>query len=327
MLCAMAAGGGVACEDARSLIQDRRSRSDRRQIETIRTTENQNVYGKYREADYEGENCDESDERLECRKQCEEMYDDHSNLCENTPVDLVSDLHDLFEQMQHFSERSGDLEHQLDSFMFGVMIDIHIEPVLILIRDYWSPRETGKFLIWVAENHSVALALQHHDQRSWILGDAFKDIGTAGDSRSQGVQKQLAVDIGADLDGFFRTFLYLATDREYDYENDSAFIIIHELVKRECASRECKMRVYCIREEYEPGVRGANQDCPYRERRYFGTLESRHCYVHGPDVWNYWNQLHRDSEIDDNDFEKDFIFSEKKCDRLCEDVDCNRNED
>ena len=189
--------GGLACEDTKSLIRDRRSRSDRQQSTVVRTTENQNVYGKYREADYEGENCDESDERLECRKHCEKMYDDHSNLCENIPVDLVNDLHGLFEQMQHFSERSGDLEHQLDSFLFGVMIDIHIEPILILIRDYWSPRETGKFLIWVAENHSVALALQHHDQKSWILGDAFKDIGSAGDFRSLGVEEQLAVNVGA----------------------------------------------------------------------------------------------------------------------------------
>ncbi len=313
----------LSCQDTDSLIRQRRSRSDRQSTMTVRTTENQDVYGRYRKGDYEGEACEDEDDREECEKQCKEMYKNHKGLCENAPAELISKMHDMFQQMQHFSERSGDLQRQLDDFLFGVMIDIHVEPVLRLVKREWSKREIGKFLIWVAENHLVALALKNHDVSSQILNAAFKKLEVSNVSRAR--EEKLAVNIGADLDGFFKTFLFLAEARESDFKNEAAFIIIHNLVKQECSSRECKLRVYCLREEYEPGIRAVNQDCPYRERKYFGSLESRHCYVHGPNVWNYWNDLNRSKEFDDPELDGEFQLSEKKCNDICKDIDCSRN--
>ena len=315
------------CQDTDRLLRRRSVRDSQGNYSNIRTTESQFRYGEYIASDYSGPTCEDEDEDddnrdrytnrndKDCYEQCEDIYDNESDLCEELPVELISNLYNLYIQLEHFRARDGELDRRIDDNLFGIMIDIHESAAINLIRE-WSPREIGEFLKWVARSYSVATGLLNHDTDHTILNFAFRRL----DSN----ERDFPLLIGVDLEGLFETFLSLAENRTQNQKNLSAFVIFHEMLNNECTDRNCKMRAYCLREEYETS-REMENACSYKSEIF--SSSSRHCYIYGADIWAYWNQLNYGEEFEDEDFDRDFEFSEDECDDFCDNkgIDCQRN--
>ena len=313
------------CQDTDRIIRSRLDRYDR-EGGTVRTVGSQYVYGKYSRGDYEGPTCKdldrdrdrdrEEEDNKECQDQCNEMYGQEYNDCENVPAELVSQLYSLFERMRHFRQRDAELSRTMDDHTFGVMIDINESAGLELIKE-WSSRESGEFLKWVAYSYSVARALLEHDEDHTILISAFRKLNSR-------YRLEFPVYTGTDLGTIFETFLFFANDWTQNQKNESAFIIFHGMLQEQCRDRNCKMQAYCLRKEYRTSSEMENR-CPYKLEVY--SRSSRHCYIYGTDVWNYWNQLNEDGTLRDGDFEPDFVFDQDECDDFCDDknIDCERN--
>ena len=300
-------------EDPEAIDRERARRQQEQNKSAVRTTANQVVYGQYNSSDYKGSSCEDAEDNdkeidnEDCDDICDRMYDQESDKCEALSVDLIKKLARLFKDMSRVGNEEN-LSRTVSSFDFGVMIDIDVEPALNLIEQ-WNIREVAEFLIWTAKTPAITLALENHDEDHQILKQAFEAV-----SDEHSVEKGLAKD----LKGFGKTFWALAQAER----NKSAFIVIHSLLQDICSDKSCKMKHYCIRDEFE-NVRRQNT-CPYSgSRRSFRRVE--HCYIHGPNVWNYWLSLHGDDEFNDSDFPTSTKMNEEECDKLCQTESCQRN--
>ncbi len=288
----------------------------------IRVTEGTSpVVGEYVESDYEGSRCDDLDddinerEKIKCEDMCEDIYGRAADECESLPVSLIGKLHQLFETMKNFREQE-DLRRNVSEFDFGVMIDVDVRSVLELIGD-WSVTEIKRFLIWVAERRSVSLAISTHDEDSEILKEAFSKIG-----------RNVKVGIGTDLSGYAITFWRIAVDGNPNeptriqrerarIRNKEAFFAMNELVNDICStSINCRLKLYCIREEFERASSIRTRRCYYSNR----YSRPRHCYIQGPNVWSYWNTLNKDGDLDfpTGVFDRNYRITEDICDNFCE---------
>ncbi len=300
-------------EDPDAIDRERARRQQEQNKDAVRTTGNQEVYGQYNSSDYKGPSCEDAegnDKEIDneyCEEVCDRLYDQESDRCEGLSVDLIKQLNRLFEDMSRVGNEEN-LSRSVNSFDFGVMIDIDVEPALNLIES-WNVREVAVFLIWTAKTPAITLALEHHDQEHKILKQAFEAV-----SDDHSVETGLAKD----LKGFGKTFWAVAREAK----NKSGFIVIHKLLQDICSDKNCKMKHYCIREEFEDTRRRAT--CPYSgSRRSYKRAE--HCYIHGPDVWNYWLNLNREDEFNDPDFSSTEKMNEEECDKLCQTESCRRN--
>ena len=168
-------------------------------------------------------------------------------------------------------------------------------------------------MLWTAKTRSVAGALSRHDNKeSLILEAAFRKLV---ESYSGNIDRR-EYGMGENLEGVGSTFLSIAEQEK----NISAFIAFHDLLKNYCSNKNCKLRVYCAREE-SPRRLG---NCHYssRDARF---RSSDYCYVHGPNVWNYWENLNEDRMFYDSDFPAGARINEDECNRICRSEKCNRN--
>lgn len=309
------------------------------QLVPLRNVYTDEIYGRYRRQDYEGPLCKDEGENegedrrsrsrssssrdQDCESICREMYNDHSRVCENAPAELVYDLYEFFKKMRRIRQPNS-LFRQVDISNFGVMIDLDVEPMLELISD-WSARETKLFLIWAAETIQISAAIQHHDNDDLILEHAFERLGEEHNFR--GVQGVLA-GFSEDLFGFTETFLSLAQHQR----NEAAFVIAHRVLEQVCENEVCIVRAYCSRESSDRLLNVRR--CPYQTPGRLAGSRSNHCYVHGAEVWSFWEVLNRDRRIEDKKitFDSDYKINQAKCDseEICgEDVDspCRRELD
>ncbi len=292
------------------------------------------IYGSYRKQDYDGPSCkDEDEDRSQSRNDreenceyiCREMYNEHSRECGSAPAELVHALYDFFKKMRRIRQPSS-LFRQVDISNFGVMIDLDVEPMLELISD-WSVRETKLFLIWTAETIAVSAAIRHHDRDNLILEHAFEKLGKEHDY-ARGLEERVLVGFSEDLHGFTETFLSLAQHQR----NEAAFVIAHRAIEQVCENESCIVRAYCTRESYDRLLNAPR--CPYQTSGRLAGSRSNHCYVHGAEVWSYWEILNRDRKIEDKEFpfDSEYKINQAKCDseEICgEDIDssCKRNLD
>ena len=296
------------CEQVEDVSREKstRDRIKDKEKSPIRTTNTDEYYGQYNSSDYKGADCEDldkdDDNYQECREICKKLYRREADKCEDLPAQLVLDLDELFINMQRLRADEDDLERKVSSFDFGVMIDIHHQPVLELIKR-WSQREVAEFLIWVAQTVPVGLALRHHDKENKILTAAFKEFGDGAPSGAD----RLNYGIGKNLRGTDTTFWSMAEEKK----NIGAFIAMHRLLEDICDTKDCKLRLYCLREEFSSRDR---RKCKYSSASAFRV---QHCYVHGPSVWSYWESLNKEGEFSDSDFSRDSKMNEDICDGVC----------
>ena len=302
------------CEDPEQISRERTSRLSQKDKEPIRAKETDSYYGIYKASDYEGEHCDnlsEEDQDYEkCRKICDTIYGKKADECEDLPVELIFDLEELYNNMVWIRAKENQLDNRINAFDFGVMIDVDVEPVLLLINA-WSEREIKEFIYWVAVTSSVALALKHHDEDNVILKEAVKKLGVAAYSGNAAIEYGLGQNLRSHGDTF-----WVIIERN---KNKNAFIIAHKLVMDICSTKNCKLKLYCLREEFQNAFARQNQ-CHYaRDRRSFS---SKNCYTHGPSVWSYWENLNSEGEFEDSDFPNTEKLNETVCDKVCQTETC-----
>ena len=267
--------------------------------------------GRYISGEYEGALCmnTEDHEREECEEICDEVYGKDADLCRDLPVDLIRSLDELYRHLQRPQQiRDGEdaLYSRLDEYAFGVMLDISLEPMLRLIRQ-WNNREAKEFLIWLAQSPGASAGIKVHDTEHKILIKAF------GKVVSQTVVADIVkYGIAADLKGFGDTFLVLAEG----VKNIEIFDAIHDLINKFCSSAQCKLIHYCvsIKNERTPSYRS---QCDYFRGSRFTFSNVEYCYVHGPNVWNYWSDLHRQGLIVDDTFQPNFEITADVCNNIC----------
>ena len=308
------------CNNPEDTARERAARERLRGKEDspIRSTSDNNYYGRFISGDYEGPNCkdikrdsEKQEEYKECAARCERVYRNQSSKCEKLPIDLISKLDQLFSEMEYIKAGEDYLTREVNEWDFGVMIDIDTTPVIKLIKG-WSQRELGAFLLWVAKTQSVALAITKNDKESEILNASFRKLG-------EGRNSQIEYGIGENLEGSGGyTFLRVAS-RE---KNPSAFIALHNLLKSICSTKNCKLKVYCSRKEFKNQLSRRNQ-CYYASDQRFSR--SSHCYINGPNVWNDWEEINRDGDFYDSQFTRTDKINEEVCDTLCKKVNCNRD--
>ncbi|MDE0118681.1 MAG: hypothetical protein OXM55_01575 [Bdellovibrionales bacterium] len=310
------------CNNPEETARERavRERLSDKEDSPIRSTNDDDYYGRYNSRDYEDPYCkdlrkdsEKREEYEECTTRCEKVYRSESSKCEKLPIDLISKLDQLFSEMEHISAREDYLDREVNEWDFGVMIDIDTAPVVKLIKD-WSQREVGEFLLWVAKTKSVALAIVHHDKESEILKASFTKLGEGHASGNN----RIKYGIGENLEGSGYTFLNIASNED----NPFAFIALHNLLKNICSTKNCKLQVYCSRKEFTNQLSRRNQ-CHYASDQRFSR--SLHCYTHGPNVWNDWEEINRDRDFYDSHFTNSDKINEAVCDTLCQTTNCNRD--
>ncbi len=310
------------CEDSEDAGRDSADR-ERQQSKTdspIRVTKSDSTYGRYSRSDYEGPACNNSkfkkeqpEEYAKCRASCKIMYSSQRSKCEKLPIDLITKLSELFDRMKYIRAGDDQLSRSAGPLDFGVMIDIHPQPILNLIKG-WSDREVTEFLIWTAKTGSTAEALRQHDQKdSVILKSAFKRAG-GGATAEPGM--------ASNLQGQGNTFLTIAEKEK----NISAFVAFHNVVKNICSRKNCKLYIYCAREEYDrSNIRTRRTSCHYSTTTRPGVVRVNHCYAHGPNVWNYWETINKDRKFYDSHFTANAKISEAECDKICTSNNCQIN--
>ena len=307
------------CED-----ELRRSTAGRfRSEETNRfvPTNNEGRYqvGRYISSDYEGELCQNTEDREqeECQEICNKVYGQDADKCEVLPVDLIQILDEQFQYLESPQQiRDGEdaLHSQLDEYSFGVMIDVSIEPMLRLIRQ-WNSREAREFLIWLAQSPGASLGIREHDTEYNIFKQVFGKIVS-----HSAVADIVKYGLAADLRGFGETFLVLAEV----VKNEPAFALVHNLIGEFCSNTQCKMQHYCMSIKNERSPSHRNQCAYYRSSRFtFTNID--YCYIQGPNVWNYWNELHRQGLIVDDMFNQNFEITSDVCENACTNISlCER---
>ncbi len=277
--------------------------------------------GRYIRSDYEGELCNDTEdhEREECQEKCNKVYGRDADKCEVLPVDLIQELEKLVEHLespQQIKEGENSLHSQVDEYSFGVMIDISIEPMLRLIRQ-WNSRHAKEFLIWLAQSPDAAAGIREHDTEYNILTQVFGKVVSY-----PAVADVVKYGLAADLRGFGETFLVLADV----VKNDPAFALIHDLIGEFCSSTGCKLQHYCMSIKNERSPSHRNHCAYYRSSRVIFSNVG-YCYIHGPNVWNNWNKLHRDGSIVDDMFNKNFEITSDVCKSTCINISlCERRE-
>ncbi len=307
------------------LRRDRRIGANRLEnVPAARVVYNDRVYGEYNRRDYEGPSCEEQEDERDdednrdnrrnrdedsCVNLCREMYGKEHEECEELPVSLINQLYDFFDKMRNI-QRPQSLFRTADIFTFGVMIDVHVQSMLELVKG-WSEREARLFLIWVAERIQIAVAIQHHDDKDLILEKVFEQAVSRSKRSSS---NRTVAGINEDLKGFAETFWSIAQAER----NEAAFIIAHRLVDRLCSDRQCKIEIYCARVHYRRDRLSNVGRCPYQTQgRLPGIRGSDDCYIHGAEVWSFWEVLNRDGRIKDNQFDRNFKLNQNTCIETC----------
>ena len=318
-------GGSVSRKerkkDRRGNLEDKNSRNSelsrlKSQNRTIKADVDVRYRGGIYYEGYDGEDCRESEE---CREICEDQIPSKNRgRCYKSPSDLVEELEDGFLALLNISETDSV---KISPGLMAGMLDISVDRVVDLVEDRMSEGDLKSFLAWVAVNEDIARAFLAEDRRSEILKKAFKELGDLQESVIREEETGLNVGLIQSEDTFFHLSALEG--------NEAAFQIAYKVLKSVCSSRNCKMNVFCAREEQSRrrsrvfgykalGCRTSSQ--PGRRARRDST-----CYIHGASSWGFLDDLIEEKYVRDPHFkgEKNQITVEE-CNKFCGDKDSGK---
>ena len=256
--------------------------------------------------DYDGPECKESEE---CKAICDDFRSSRSK-CYRQPESLVRDLKaGLFELINISEVDSVEISPAL---FFGIL-DMDTDLVTDLIEDHMSEGDLKSFLAWIAINDDIASAMKRADRRMEVLEKAFEELGKLQTDSSRHIQTGLNTGlIGSD-----DTFFYLSSDTD----NETAFIMAHDILQDRCSGKACKMQMYCARNKRAKSRNRGLRDtfsCRTPENSRRRSFRESLCYVHGSDVWSFLYELITDNEIRDSNL-SGFVINVDKCKNTCGD--------
>ena len=287
-------------EDRRGSGSSRyRNNSDLREVNTSSSVRFEPIAKRH----FDGEDCEDFDD---CQDLCDEMFSGAiQERCENLPEDMVEALYESYENLKYVSP--SNLE-DMDPSTLAVLIDMDQKIINRLMRD-WGIIGVSSLIDYTARNPLVVEAFQHGNNE-----EAFKKI-LLEFSRLKTEEFSITSALSLNVVRNRETMLVLIKNAD----NKEAMQFVFDLLETECATLVCKQKVLCVREDItRRSSRDRNSDvCPYLGPR----DRSKHCYIQGPDVWSYIENLIYDRHFNDNDL-MNLDLNEQMCDSFCSRNDC-----
>lgn len=252
---------------------------------------------------FEGGDCDEFDE---CQDLCDEMFSGGAQeRCESLPEDMVDALYDAYENLKH---ASMDSLQRMDPSAMAVLIDMD-DRFINFFRDDWGIRGISALI-----NHTVRSPLMIEAFRYGNNEETFKDI-LLEFARLRHNNSSLVSAFSVNVVRHRETILTLIKNSD----NKEAMQFVFDLLSRECSSLQCKQQILCVREDIS---RRSSRDgysgvCPYLGPR----DRSDYCYIQGPDVWSYVENLIYDGDLNDQSL-ANLELNERMCNSFCSRNNC-----
>ena len=277
----------------------RRNNSDLREVNTLSSVRFEPISKRQ----FDGDDCEDFDE---CQDLCEDMFSGSiRDQCENLPEDMVEVLHDAYENLKYASP--SNLE-DMDPSALAVLLDMD-DRMIDLLKEDWGIRGVSALIDYTARSPLAVEAFQYGNNE-----EVFKEI-LLEFSELKYDESNLTSALSSNVVRHRETVLALITNAD----NKEAMQFVFDLLSEECSSTACKQKVICVRENItRRSSRRRNSDvCPYLGPR----DRSDYCYIQGPDVWSYIENLIYDGYLNDRDL-RNLDLSEQMCNSFCSQNNC-----
>ena len=231
-------------------------------------------YKRLKESHFDGEECDKNPD---CRDLCEEISDrnDFENECGDLPEDMVTALHETFQQLTHIT--GANAFDRVDPSALGTLLHINANVMLDLLNgdsDDWTNRDVKEFLNWAASNPIVIEALRE-DPRNLFFQTALKQLNA-----------DMSLALLTSIQQYRDTFISQAVRTDNNRAVNLALSLIPNSTEGD---------FFCKRETISRSRASSTSTCHYDsssdDARRAAARRSRYCYIHGPTVWSYINTL------------------------------------
>ena len=276
-----------------------RNNSDLREVNTASSVRFEPIAQRH----FDGDDCEDSNE---CQDLCTDMFSRPAQeRCERLPEDMVTALYDAYENFKYASP--SNLE-EIDPSALAVLLDMD-DRIINLLREDWGIRGIAALMDYTARDPLAVSAFQYGNNEA-----IFKAILLEFSQLKHNVS-DLTVALSANVARHRETMLALIKNAD----NKEAMQFVFDLLNQECSSLTCKQKVLCVREDIERRTsRDRNSDvCPYLGPR----DRSDHCYIQGPDVWSYIENLIYEGHFNDSDL-ANLDLNEQMCDSFCSQNNC-----
>ena len=251
-----------------------------------------------------------------CRDICDETFSSsYRRRCESAPAEFIENLEeDLFKLINISDIDKVDIN---PAFIVAIL-DFDEDLLSDLVEENMSEGDLKSFLAWIAVNEKVATAFESERSSRKILEEAFEKLGDFNNG-----SKELETGFNVGLIDEDDTFLYLASDEG----NEEGFALGHKVLDDSCSSKNCKLSVFCSREEktlsrsriFSSSRRDANLKCKTSTKPSRRSRSGQTCYIQGSSVWSFLEELIGDDEINDSDF-KSSAITVNVCNTYCGEV-------
>lgn len=272
-----------------------RNNSDLREINTSSSVRFEPITKRQ----FEGDNCEALDD---CQDLCDEMFSGTAQeRCESLPEDMVTALYSAYENLKH---ASMDSLQRMDPSAMAVLIDMD-DRFIGVFREDWGIHGVSALIDYTVRNPLMIEAFRYGNNE-----ETFKSI-LLDFARLKHNNASLISALSVNVVRHRETVLTLIKNSD----NKEAMQFVFDLVSRECSSPvQCKQQILCVREDISRrSIRdGYSEVCPYLSPR----DRSDYCYVQGPDVWSYIENLIYDRDLNDPDLAS-LDLNEQMCNSFC----------
>lgn len=274
-----------------------RSRSDLREVNTsIR-------FEPISKRQFDGDDCEDSND---CQDLCDEMFSGSiRDKCENLPEDMVDALYTAYKNLKYASP--SNLE-DMDPSALAVLLDMD-SGMIDLLKEDWGIRGVSALMDYTARSPLAVEAFQYGSNE-----EIFKSI-LIEFSQLKHNESHLTYALSSNVVRHRETMLALIKNAD----NKEAMQFVFDLVNQECSTLACKQKILCVREDItRRSSRQRNSDiCPYLGPR----DRADYCYIQGPDVWSYIENLIYEGYLNDRDL-RGLDLNEQMCDSFCSRNNC-----
>ncbi len=275
-----------------------RSRSNRSDLRAVNTSSSVR-FEPIRESQFDRDDCEESEE---CQDWCNEIFSGSAQeRCESLPEDMVEVLYDTYENLKSASPSSLE---DMDPSAMAVLIDMD-DRFINFLRDDWGISGVSALLDYTARNPLVVEAFRYSNNE-----EVFKNL-LLEFVRLNNKKSSLSTALSLNVSRHRETMLTLIKNAD----NREAMQFVFDLVMRECSdSLNCKKQMLCVRENI---ARRSSRERHFDVCPYLGPRDrADYCYIQGPDVWSYIENLIYDGDLKDPDL-MGLELNEQMCNSFC----------
>ena len=270
------------------------SRSSNRRGNDLRSVSSDIRFRRLRQSDFDGQNCSRFEE---CSEKCERISRRNSFVqeCEDLPEDMVEVLYESYQDLEIFN---FGISEDFNVLALGTLMWID-KRVLIDLAEEWSELNAAGFLSYIASNRVAIEVLKEEDSNN----EFFREVLRTFNQESDDVFKALLKS----LERYRETFVSQAVEAD----NKEAVIRAFSLISN-------KNDFICQRTEVERSrssvYNSRGGDCHYLSSDSRQLSRAKHCYILGPSVWSYLNNI---DEITFTGYLSQHPLNEDSCEVWC----------